>query len=642
MPNRKSPQWNSAILLDEILHSSPLGIHHYELNHDRLVFTGANPAAEAILGISHTELVGKTIEEAFPPLGSTEIPMRYKEVANSGKTWETEQVLYEDDRISGAFHVYAFQPSPGHVSAMFRDITEKKKAEASILESEEKFRQLAENISDIFWLREGKRFLYTNPSFERVFGLNHETINHHPEAIIRIIHPDDKSTFRVFADTDTLISEGLITEQFRIVKPDGSIHWIWSRVFPVFDKTGELYRVAGIASDITEQKELENALREAKDKAQESDRLKSSLLANISHEIRTPLNGILGFVNLLIQTDHRDQNRERYLDIIRKSSDQLLHIIEDLIDISRIEAQQMHLTLGACDINTLIDELHAIYVRELYQLGKRDIELIPIYSLDMDNGKILTDGLRLRQVFINLMNNAVKYTDKGHIRFGYEMEGSSSIRFFVEDTGIGIDPAKFNVIFQPFRQVDEGNARKYGGTGLGLPISRGLVSLLNGEIWLESAVGEGARFYFRIPFRPYQEKKKIGEPVADDVENPNWANRRILIVEDDDMNFEFLNTLLLPTSVVIERARDGIRAVSMCREGSFHLVLMDIRVPLLDGIQATKQIRESGITIPIIAQTAFAMSNDKQKCLDAGCSDYIPKPINSNILMLVLSRYLTR
>jgi CheY-like chemotaxis protein len=212
----------------------------------------------------------------------------------------------------------------------------------------------------------------------------------------------------------------------------------------------------------------------------------------------------------------------------------------------------------------------------------------------------------------------------------------------VEDTGIGIDPAKFNVIFQPFRQVDEGNARKYGGTGLGLPISRGLVSLLNGEIWLESAVGEGARFYFRIPFRPYQEKKKIGEPVADDVENPNWANRRILIVEDDDMNFEFLNTLLLPTSVVIERARDGIRAVSMCREGSFHLVLMDIRVPLLDGIQATKQIRESGITIPIIAQTAFAMSNDKQKCLDAGCSDYIPKPINSNILMLVLSRYLTR
>jgi len=239
------------------------------------------------------------------------------------------------------------------------------------------------------------------------------------------------------------------------------------------------------------------------------------------------------------------------------------------------------------------------------------------------------------------MSNAIKFTANGFIRFGYDMENDDYIKFFVEDTGIGIDPSMMDLIFMSFRQVDEGDARKYGGTGLGLPISRGLVKILQGELWLESKKGKGTTFYFKIPYKSYTEKKENQRIIASDEKKLVWGDKRILIVEDDDLNYEFLYALLLPTSVIIERAKDGIKAVTLCKEKSFDLILMDIRIPALDGLKATRQLRNAGYSLPIIAQTAYAMANDKDKCLAAGCDDYLSKPINKDTLINILSRYLS-
>jgi CheY-like chemotaxis protein len=237
------------------------------------------------------------------------------------------------------------------------------------------------------------------------------------------------------------------------------------------------------------------------------------------------------------------------------------------------------------------------------------------------------------------MSNAIKFTEKGYIRFGYEPEDPDHIKFFVEDTGIGIDSSKTEIIFQPFRQIDEGDARKFGGTGLGLSISLGFVKMMQGRMWYESEPGKGTSFYFSIPYRsavfngpsPVITMEKSG---------PDWSGRKILIVEDDDLNFEYLNAILEPTSIHIERAKDGLQAVNICMSKVYDLVLMDIRIPKLDGLQATRKIREQGVKYPVIAQTAFAMASDREKCLEAGCNDYISKPVNKDSLIEVLSGYL--
>jgi PAS domain S-box-containing protein len=505
--------------------------------------------------------------------------------------------------------------------------------------SEENFKQLADNIVDIFWLREGKRIIYLSSAFEKVTGIKREEAMQDPESIFKAIHPDDKQAHWFFGDPDIIENEGYITNQFRILKPDNSIRWIWSRIFPVYDPNGKIYRMAGIASDITLQKELENELRMAKDKAQESDMLKSTFLANISHEIRTPMNGIIGFASLLARTAVNDESRNRYIEIINKSSDQLLHIIDDIIDISKIEANQVQVVYNPCDINALLDDIYVFYSRELVKAEKNQIELIPIYSLNNDKSIIITDSMRLRQIIGNLMSNAIKFTEKGTIRFGYEMEGIDHIKFFVEDSGIGIDPSKSDIIFQPFRQVDEGDARRFGGTGLGLSISLGFVKMMQGKMWHESTPGKGTSFYFTLPYRSAAVPDQPSDYMSE-MAGPSWTGKRILIVEDDDLNFEYLNAILEPTSITIERAKDGVQAVDLCMKEKFDIVLMDIRIPKLDGLQATRKIRESGMTLPVVAQTAFAMPNDREKCLDAGCNDYVSKPVNKNMLIEVLCRYL--
>jgi PAS domain S-box-containing protein len=508
-----------------------------------------------------------------------------------------------------------------------------------LVDSEEKFRQLAENSKDIFWLRNKKEILYLNCAFEIISGRSGEELKKNPDILLRWIHPEDDTKFNKWPADDKLLKNNRYEEQFRIIRPDGEVRWIWARYFPVFNKNKEFYRLAGIASDVTEQKSVEQELRIAKLKAQESDRLKTTFLANISHEIRTPMNGIVGFAEMINQENVEPEVKKEYENIISLSSQQLLNIIDDIIDISKIEANQLTIDKSVTNINELLSELHLFYERQFLREGKSDIELSVYKELSDEESNIDTDHTRLRQILCNLINNAVKFTSRGSIKFGYTINEDKYMQFFVEDTGIGIDEELFSTIFEYFRQADEGNTRAFGGIGLGLPIAKGLTGLLGGEIWVESRKGIGSKFYFTHPYRLIKKEKKTPEIKAEP-EIYNWHDKVVLIVEDDELNYAFLKAVISQTNATTMLAQNGYEAIDICKSKAPDIILLDIRLPEMDGYEATRQLRKMNMNIPIIAQTAYAMTEDKIKCLNAGCNDYIAKPLNKDELLIKMNKLL--
>ncbi|MBN1949962.1 MAG: PAS domain-containing protein [Bacteroidales bacterium] len=505
--------------------------------------------------------------------------------------------------------------------------------------SEEIFRQVAENTNDVFWLRDNQNIIYINNQFEKIWGRKKEELIENPYKITEWIHPEDLTDIEPWVNLNSLPDDSPYTEHYRIVRPDGEVRWLWSRIFPVKDKTGRKYRLVGIASDITEQKEYEEALTIAKEKAQESDMLKSSFLANISHEIRTPMNGIIGFSELLSREDIDSDTRQSYVNIMKKSSEQLIRIIDDIIDFAKLEANQIRIEKASMNINTMLDQLLTQYNNQLGIMNKASVTLLVNKALPDVASSVISDEQRVRQVLMHLLDNACKYTVEGFIEFGYTLSGEQ-VEFFVKDSGIGIPGEKFDLIFEQFRQGDEGHTRRYGGTGLGLPIAKALVNLLGGSIRLESVPEKGSTFYFTIPFEAQQKSTSGDEPFGYDKLKYNWKEKLILVAEDDELNFEYMKVLLEPTQAKVIRAKDGSQAIKMCSNLNFDVILMDIRLPVLNGIQATKRLREMGIVTPIIAQTAYAMDDDEKKCLDAGCTSYLAKPISKERLFKIIDSVL--
>jgi PAS domain S-box-containing protein len=503
--------------------------------------------------------------------------------------------------------------------------------------SEEMLRQFAENTNDIIWLRDEKEILYINDQFEKIWGRNKQEFIENPYKITEWIHPDDISNVEPWVNMENLTQGIPFVEQYRIVRPDGEIRWIWSRIMPVMNQLGKSYRLVGIASDITDQKEFEETLRAAKEKAQESDMLKSTFLANISHEIRTPMNGIVGFAELISREDIDQQTRNNYVSIMKKSSDQLICIIDDIIDFAKLEANQIRILQEVLDINKLLEELYIFYDNQLKKKQIDTVTLLYEKALEGNRSRIISDENRLRQVLSYLLDNAIKFTLTGFVKFGYRLV-DEKIEFYVQDSGIGIPVDKHQHIFERFRQVDEGHTRKYGGTGLGLPISKGLVNLLGGQIWLESRPDNGSTFFFTIPYRVETTIEKESQKVVSEKQKYFWKDKVILIAEDDELNFEYIKVLLEPTEAKLVRAKDGSQVIKICSNLNFDLILMDIRLPVLNGIQATKQLREMGIHTPIIAQTAFAMDDDEKRCLSAGCNCYISKPISKDKLFNLINQ----
>lgn len=406
---------------------------------------------------------------------------------------------------------------------------------------------------------------------------------------------------------------------------------------------GELARYRTKLEDIVEDRTKE--LIAAKERAEESDRLKSSFLTNLSHEIRTPLNSIIGFSNLLCDPDINDEERASFKSIIEGSNDTLLNLINDIIDFSKIEAGHLDISISDVSINTLFNDIQRIFGLEIKkQMLDRVVSIDFRINLNESTRAIIvsTDEVRLKQVLTNLINNAIKFTNEGFIEVGcnHTLEGNM-LEFYVKDTGIGIKKEHMEIIFQRFRKVEEDSSNIYRGAGLGLSISQQLVRILGGNIWLESEYQKGSVFHFTIPLLTSMHQKIAINGYSLSNKIPALENFIIIIAEDDFANYSYLEKLIQKTKAKVLHAANGKQTLELLKtHPKVHLILMDIKMPEMNGIEALRELRKMHIKIPVVAQTAYAFTDEVRKIKDAGFTDYISKPINAQELFSIISKHL--
>ena len=399
--------------------------------------------------------------------------------------------------------------------------------------------------------------------------------------------------------------------------------------------------------DITDRKAYEQDLEKEKEKAQNSERLKSAFLSNMSHEIRTPINSVVGFADLLKLQDLSPEKHTLYVDQVINGSNDLLKLIEKITTIARLDSGQFRISNREFDLNAKLKDIETKYREELVSRKK---EKIPLSFLPPDPGSafmVTADPMRLSEVLSNLLENAVKFTESGSIEFGYHIQkgkdGNDALQFFVKDTGLGIDPSNEHAIFERFVKFIEKEETIYKGVGLGLAICKGIVELSGGRIWVESRKGKGAQFYFTLPIAQHPRRIQPGAG-ADQSGNAliDWHTKEVLIAEDTESNYLFIKELISPTRIKILRARDGMEAVELFQNNpSIDIVIMDVLMPKMDGYEATRKIREIRPGIPVIAQSAFTFEGDIQDGLYAGCfNDYIVKPYTRKVLLAIIKKYL--
>lgn len=393
--------------------------------------------------------------------------------------------------------------------------------------------------------------------------------------------------------------------------------------------------------EIQERKLKDIELKAALEKAKESDRLKSAFLANLSHEIRTPMNGIMGFVELLDEPLLDGETQHTYVNLIKKSAKRMLNTITNIVNISKIESSQVNLRLTEVDINKELDFLYKFFLGDSKRKG---IHLTYAKGLPDTDALIKMDHEKINGIMNNLISNAIKFTNEGTVEFGYEQK-DNVLEFYVKDTGVGIRENKKGVIFERFRQGDDSITRPYEGLGLGLSITKTYVEIMGGKIWYESIPeekeGHGTRFYVELPYQPLE--KEFQKNQDHDFEFPSIQDEKTLntlIVEDDSVSEKLLEVKLGPLSKKILKARNGKEAINAClTNNDLDLVLMDIKLPDMSGLDVTRHIRKFNKDLLIVAQTAFAMEGDREKAIEAGCNDYITKPIEIEKFNLILKKY---
>jgi len=635
---------------------------------------------------------------------------------------------------------------------------------------ENKFKQIAENIDEVFWLRTDSEMIYVSPSFEKIWGVPCETIYENPQIFTEKIHPEDKPVVQEIFHTNEFKEKGIFEYSYRIIRADNQVRWINAKTVPIVDDSGQVIKRVGIASDITEKHQsvqelfqskekaekserkfrsyIENApdgifvvdnsgryieinnsivrilgyseseilnlsindllakesledglahfknlfekgnansdllhkhkngtkrwltinavklssensigfvkditeriqvdeeLIKAKDRAEESDKLKSAFLANMSHEIRTPMNGILGFAELLKEPELSGEKQQEFISIIEKSGARMLNIINDIICISKIESGTVETYISKTNINE-----HTEYVYELLKpdADKKKLKIIYNNGLSDKESIIKTDVEKFISILSNLVKNAIKYTDQGSIEFGYILKTNTTaleaaeLEFYIKDTGIGILKDRQEAIFERFIQAHIVDKMARQGAGLGLAISKAYIAVIGGRIWVESEVGKGSTFYFTIPYNAEPKQKIIiKNDIPANIET-HVKNLKILIAEDDETSEKLISMSIEKFSKEILKVSTGAAAINVCRNNpDIDLILMDIQMTDLNGYEATRQIRQFNKDVIIIAQTAFGQSGDREKSIEAGCNDYISKPIYKAVLQALIKKY---
>ncbi len=552
-----------------------------------------------------------------------------KEVRDLKGNWYLKRItpfITSDKKIDG-------------VVITFVDINNLKKVKSELhaIEARLETALVAGNMA--WWeLKSTPNGLFFSKSWVEMLGLNPSDVKNHDD-LLALIHPDD------YAKTLKAFQQHLSGQtasfdcQYRIKNHNGDYQW-FQDIGKIVLKNNQETIMSGIVVDINIKKQIELELFSALQNAETANIYKNQFLANMSHEIRTPINGLVGFASLLGNEDLDHETKSQYVSIVESCSNQLLNLINDIIDVAKIEAGELKIELENCDINKIFNELEITFNNIQHQKEKNDIQLVKKVFNPNQELIITTDGARLKQVLTNLIGNALKFTNEGSIEFGYQIN-DHSIVFTVADTGIGMSQNKLDLIFERFQQIEHDSKIKYDGTGLGLTISKGIVHLLGGQIVVTSQFGKGSTFAFEIPYRPIKNNSYTKNTNLDSI-IPVFEGKKILVVEDEINNQLYLKAILQEFPLQVLWAKNGLEAVTIFKkESNIAIVLMDIRMPLLDGYQATRMLLDIKPEAKVIAQTANAMSGDKDKCLEIGFVDYIPKPITKDKLIETLGKWMS-
>jgi len=555
---------------------------------------------------------------------------------NQHQLFKTVPLLDEKNQIS-------------RILSVVENITEHKQAEKALIESEEKFREMAEMLPQIVFESDMLGNLtYVNKQTYKLSGYSEQ------DSLI------GKSAFSFFIPADVARAvenmklslagnKNTLRDEFTMVRKDGSTFDVLVYSNPIL-KENKAVGLRGIMIDISEIKQTQQELIIAKEHAEQSDRLKSAFLANMNHEIRTPMNGILGFSGLLKTPGLSGETQQEYISIIEKAGARMLNIIDDIVSISRIESGLMEVNIQESNINEQIEYIYTFFKPEIERKG---MQFSFKNSLPSKEALLKIDREKVYAILTNLVKNAIKYTENGSIEVGYTLRQAQAtvgepvepaeLEFYVKDTGIGISEDRQDAIFVRFIQADIEDKMARQGAGLGLSISKAYIELLGGKIWVESEEGKGSTFYFTLPYQT--ETIKENSVIKEDfppAEVTPINKLKILIAEDDETSEELLSITVRKLGKEIIKAKTGTKAVEACQNNpDIDLVLMDIDMPEMDGYEATRQIRDFNKDVIIIAQTAYGLKGDREKAIAAGCNDYITKPIKKDELLEKIEKILS-
>jgi len=615
----------------------------------RFKFAGLNPAEEKAVGLSSSELTGRFVEEAGPPEIAQKVIPNYRRCLETGASITYDEVLdlpvgrrrfqttlIPIREVTGRIH---------RILGVASDVTERRRSEEALRESKAKFQAFYDlGLVGLTITSPGKGWIKTNDCLCNMLGYTEAELREMSWA--QLTHPDDLAVdVEKFDRVLSGETDGYELEK-RFLTRTGEILFTRLVVRCVRNPDGSVDYIVAMVEDITEQKRSAAELAQAKETAEAANQAKSEFLANMSHEIRTPITGIMGMAQLLELTE-LSTDQKQYLEAIQLSSDNLLNLINDLLDLSKIEAGKIELERTAFSLRSSINDLLRTQLSHIHAKGLTLRTDIPADIPDHLTG----DQLRLKQILLNLISNAIKFTDKGRIVVSVALEerqhDTALLRFSVADTGIGIKPEVLAKIFEPFTQADTSTTRNFGGTGLGLAICTRLVDLMGGSLDVTSTEGVGSTFQVVIPFAvndlqiERQENKKNLQSLA-------WEGPplNILLAEDHEVNRKLFVLLLQQAGHTLETATNGREALDKWEEKNFDLILMDVQMPHMDGIEATRTIRahemKTGGHIPIIALTAHALREDQENFLRQGFDGYVSKPLRLKALNEEILRCLNR
>ncbi len=611
-----------------IIENSPLGICISDMEGN---FTLSNPAYEKMLGYTKDEMEKLSFFDITHPDYHTENRSKFQNMTTGNKDgFEIEKKYIKKDGtiIDVLVHAGAIHDDKGEATfglALIEDITEKKKTQQQLLESEAKFRSYVDNGPEgIFIVDETGKHQEVNKAASIITGYSEEELLN-----MHILDLLQKSELEKGEQHFKEVQEkGNASRELGFVTKKGE-HRYWNVSAVKLSET----RLMGFAKDITQRKIAEQDLIKAKEKAEESDRLKSAFLSNMSHEIRTPMNGILGFTGLLKEPQLSGDKKDQYIKIIEKSGQRMLNTINDIVDISKIEAGQVEVSKKELSINKILNEQFNFFAQEANIKGL-EINYQPL--IPNSESCIVSDQFKLESILTNLIKNAIKFTESGSINFGCtikSLKGKGVCEFYVKDTGIGIPANRIDAIFNRFEQADIEDTRVFEGSGLGLAISKSYVEMLGGSIGVSSIEGKGTTFTFHIPFTKPCHIESVSNQSSQQEPEFSLNNLSIIVAEDDDVSKLLLTAILENKFGEISYTSTGKETIEKCRKNpDSDIILMDIKMPDMNGFEATRKIREFNKDVIIIAQTAYGLTGDKEKAIEAGCNDYIAKPINKKRL----------